>query len=293
MENNQDKSKKSFASAWKKVGDFGKKAAEETKKFVDQTKENIHEKRAQKYTAVTLSEFHKEDFAVPSIIKIEDDSANREFITDEEALGWIEIHKEIPTLHIYSSFVEKCDIVFVPVAQRDNVYCKDNFDSKKYINHNQFFGKATEEKLAELSNIAYYLGAKSCSVEILESEIQSDSYKAQLAIKGSKPTKAESKNSVGNKKSGKRISYFEGHDEPQIPQLKWFVHDDNIKSLIEMRCKKAIKSTSLELSGSSCASMSRSMACAIDAILNVSGTFSMEKQAIKELSNSLLYEIEF
>ena len=68
MENNQDKSKKSFASAWKKVGDFGKKAAEETKKFVDQTKENIHEKRAQKYTAVTLSEFHKEDFAVPSII---------------------------------------------------------------------------------------------------------------------------------------------------------------------------------------------------------------------------------
>ena len=293
MDKNQEKTKKSFSNAWRKVGDFSKKAAEETKKFVDQTKENIHEKRAQKYTAVTLSEFQKEDFKIPTIIKIEEDSANREFITDTEALGWIESHKDIPTLHIYSSFVEKCDIIFVPLAQRDNVYCQDNFDTSKYINHNQFFGKATEEKLAELSNISYYLGAKRCSVEILEAEIQSDSYKAQLSIKGSRPAKTESQNAVTNKKSGKRVSVFEGHDNPQVPELKWFAHDDNIKSLIEMRCKKAVKSTSLELSGSSCASMSRSMACAVDAILNVSGTFSMEKQAVKELSDRLIFEIEF
>ena len=31
MDKNQDKTKNSFSNAWKKVGDFGKKAAEETK----------------------------------------------------------------------------------------------------------------------------------------------------------------------------------------------------------------------------------------------------------------------
>lgn len=293
MDKNQDKTKNSFSNAWKKVGDFGKKAAEETKRFVEQTKENIHEKKAQRYTAIFLSELENDDFKIPSIIKIEDDSANREFITDTEALGWIEIHKEIPTLHIYTSFVEKCGLVFVPVAQRDNVYCRDNFDFKKYINHNQFFGKATEEKLAELSNIAYYLGAKSCSVEIFEAEVQSDSYKMQMTLKGAKPTNAESHNATTNKKSGKRISHFEGHDEPKAPRLKWFAHDDNIKSLIDMRCNKAVKSTTLELSGASCASMSRSVACAIDDILNISGNLSMEKQVTKELSDRLVFEVEF
>ena len=289
MEKNQEKTKQSFLNAWKKMGDFGKKAAEETKKIVDQTKENIHEKKAKKYTVVTLSDFEKEDFKIPSIIKIEDNSANREFIEDAEAMGWIELHKEVPAFHIYSSFVEKCGLVFIPVPQKDNVYCQDNFNSKKYINSNQVFGKATEEKLAELSNIAYCLGAKSCSAEILEMEKQTDSYKTQVM----KPAGVGSQNSIANKKSGKRISYFEGHDEPTMPQLKWFAHDENIKNLIEIRCNKAIKSTVLELTGSSCASMSHSVACALDEILGSGGKVSIEKQAKKELNDSLLFEIEF
>ena len=130
-------------------------------------------------------------------------------------------------------------------------------------------------------------------MEILEAEIQSDSYKMQATLKGSKPTSAESHTAIANQKSGKRISRFEGHNEPKVPQLKWFAHDDNIKSLIEMRCTKAVKSTSLELSGSSCASMSRSIACAIDDILNISGNLSMERQVTKELSDRLVFEIEF
>ena len=289
MEKKTEKTKQSFANAWKKVGDFGRKAAEETKKFVDQTKENIHEKKAKRYTVVTLSDFEKEDFKIPSIIKIEDDSVNREFIGDAEAMGWIESHKEVPAFHIYSSFVEKCGLVFIPVPQRDNVYCQDNFSSIKYINSNQVFGKATEEKLAELSNIAYCLGAKSCSIEILETQEQTDFSKMQMM----KSAETESQKTIANKKSGKRVSYFEGDDEPKTPPLKWFAHDENIKNLIEMRCNKAIKSTVLELNSSSCASMSRSIACAIDDILSIDGKISMEKQATKELNDSLLFEIEF
>ena len=292
MENKQGKSKETFANAWKKAADFGKKAVDNTKKFMDQTKENIHEQQAKKYIVVTQKEFKLKSFQIPSIIRIEDDLSNRNFVEDPEAIGWIELHKEVQVLHLYSAFVKKCGIVFVPLVQRDNVYCQDNFDSKKYINANQVFGKATEEKLAELNSIAYSLGAKSCSIEIIEAKTEGNS--RQIKLQTSETTSSMSiGNGNANKKSGKTISCFEGHDTPVRPTLKWFAHDDNIKGLIEMRFNKAIKSNILELKGSSSASMSTSIACAIDDILKVKGNLSMEKQAIKEHSDILIFEIQF
>ena len=93
--------------------------------------------------------------------------------------------------------------------------------------------------------------------------------------------------------SGKTATSFEGHDDPKYPTLKWFAHDDNIGWLIEARMKKAIKNSILELKGATSATMTKSIACALDDILKIKGNISMEKQAIKEYSNSLIYEIEF
>ena len=300
MDNNQEnknakkeQAKEGFSNAWKKAAEFGKKAADGTKKFVDQTKESIHEQKAKKYAAVTAKEFKLKSFKIPSIIMIEDESANREYIEDSDAVGWIEIHKEIPVLHMYASYVKKCGITFIPVPQKDNVYSQDNFDDKKYLNVNQVFGKATEEKLAELNNIAFCLGAKSCSIEIVEEESDFESKQFQGMLKGKTPITSENTMANTSKQSGKNMSNFKGHDDPQIPELKWFAHDDNIKLLIEMRMKKAIQSNLLELKGSNSATMSKSIACAIDAIVKVSGTLSMEKQVQKEYSNKLLFEIEF
>ena len=300
MDNNQEnknakkeQTKEGFSNAWKKATELGKKTADNTKKFVDQTKENIHKQKAKRYTIITAKEFKSKNFQMPSVISIEDNSANREYVEVSDAIGWIEIHKDIPVLHMYNSFIKKCGIVFVPVAQKDNVYCQDNFDNKKYINVNQVFGKATEEKLAELNNIAFCLGAKSCSIEIVEEENEIESKQIQVKLKGMTPTTAGSNMSNASKQSGKNVSNFKGHDEPQIPELKWFAHDDNIKLLIEMRLKKAIQTNTLELKGSNSATMSKSIACAIDAIIKVSGSLSMEKQVQKEYSNKLLFEIEF
>jgi hypothetical protein len=295
MDNNQEKTKQSFSNAWKKAAELGKKAADNTKKFVDQTKENIHEQKAKRYKPITAKEFKLKSFKMPIIIMIEDDSANREYVEADDAIAWIEVHKEIPVLHMYNSFVKKSGIAFIPVPQRDNVYCQDNFEIKKYINVNQVFGKATEEKLAELNNIAFCLGAKSCSIEIIEEESEVESKKVQVkgSGKSGEATKVEINNSNASKQSGKNVSNFKGHDNPQMPVLKWFAHDDNVKLLIDMRLKKAIQSNVLELKGSNFATMSKSIACAIDAIIKVSGSLSMEKQVQKEHSNKLLFEIEF
>ena len=292
MDNNQNKAKSMFSNAFKKVGDFGKKTVESAKSFAEQTQKNIHDQQAKKYISVTKEEFNDEDFQIPSIIKITDDSANREFVESEDAIGWIEQHKDVPVLHMYNSFAQNCGLTFVPLAQKDDVYCVDKFNTNIYINANQVFGKATKEKLAELSNIAYVLGAKSCSVEILEAEGEIDSGNAKIGIKGI-GIAAEENNASSNKQSGKNRSNFEGHDNPQEPELKWFAHEDNIRWLIEMRCKRAIKSNVLELKGSSTKTISRSVACAMDDLLGAKGNSSMEKQAMKEYSNILVFEIEF
>jgi hypothetical protein len=289
MNDNQEKKKDGFANAWKKATEFGKKTVDGAKSFAEQTRKNIHDQQAKKYTSVTVKEFKSKGFEMPKVIEIVDDSANREFIVDKDAIGWIEEHREVEVLHMYSSFVKKCGITFIPVPQEDNVYCADNFTSDKYINSNQVFGRATEEKLAELRNLAFCLGAKSCSIEIVESDVAVNSAAMGLGKIGS----AESASKNSNMQSGKNITEFEGHDNPKVPELKWFAHDVNIKSLIEMRLARAIKSNNLSLSGATCSTMSRKMACAIDSIINIKGKLSMEKETAKEHSNVLVFEIEF
>lgn len=288
-----EKAKEAFSNFWKKTSDIGKKAAEGAKVFAEQTKKNIHDVQAKKYIPVTAKDFKSKTFRLPNIIQIVDDSANRNFITCDGAIGWIEKHEDIDVLHMYSAFVKKCQIEFIPIPQRDNVFCEDNFDSYKFINCNQVFAKATEEKLAELEHIAYCLGAKSCSVEVVETDCKvntkSMSVKAGISVDSS----LYSKNN--NMQSGKTMSYFEGNNVPQKPTLKWFAHDENIKRLIEMRCadSNSIKSKVMELKGSSSATMSKKIACAIDHVQNIKGGVSMENQSIKEHSNILIYEIEF
>ena len=160
--------KKGFSSFWSKASNVGKKAVEGAKNFAEQTKNNIHEAQAKKYTAVSAKEFKNKNFELPSIIEIVENSANQEFIDHNESIGWIEMHKEVAVLHMYIDFVKKSNLRFVPVPQCDNVYFADHFEDDKFINTNNVFGKATEEKLAELEHIANYLGAKSCSIEIVE-----------------------------------------------------------------------------------------------------------------------------
>ena len=282
-----------FSNAWKKAAEFGKKAADETKKFANQTKANIHEQKAKKYTAVTDKEYKAKDFCVPQIVIIEEDTANREFVEEENAIGWIEVHKEAPALHMYSSFVKKCGITFIPSAQVKNVYCRDNFDAKKYVDANLVFGRATEEKLAELNHIAYSLGAKRCSIEILEEDGTSELMQAQLQLAKTQPTKISSSSHTRKSQSGKMVTDFVAHDSPKMPTLKWYAHDTNITNLIEMRCNKAIKSNVLELCGSATATMSKSLACSLDAIIGVKGGLSMEKQSQKEHNTRLVFEVEF
>ena len=293
------KGKEFLSNVWTKTVNISKKAADGvqqgTRNLVEQAKKSLHEKKMKKYKPLFPETFKNENFCIPNVIAIVDDAVRRDIEVCEGAIGWIDKVNDVEILYLYDEWVEQSGIQFVPVWKCDNVYCVDNFDRNRYINSNCVFGKATEEKLAELENVAYSLGAKCCSVEITETnrEVVDQNAKIKVKTHNSEEFVLSAKNS--NKHSCKTVSNFEGHNSPKKPDLKWFLHDDNVKGLIEKRCNDiySIKSKILELSGACCTTMTRKTACAIDKILKISGSISMEQQAVKEHSSMLIFEVEF
>ncbi|MBQ8429884.1 MAG: hypothetical protein IJX30_07310 [Clostridia bacterium] len=308
VEENTEQGKKTnfFSNVWKKTVDISKKTAEtvqkKTKSIAEKNKENQYKKRMERYNPLFPEQFKSENFHLPNIIKIVDDAVRKDIDVCEGAIGWLERVKEIEILYLYDEWVEQSGIEFVPFWKCDHIYCVDNFNRNRYINANSIFSKSTEEKLAELENIAYCLGAKFCSIEIIESDKEVGKQtiigKLKSGVKGveasSNTSSMQEREAVSSQK-GKTVSTFVGHNNPKRPQLKWFAHDDNIKGLIEKRCNdiQSIESKTLELSGASFITMNKNMACAIDVLSKVKGDTTMQQQSMKESSSTLIFKVEF
>ncbi|MBR2070043.1 MAG: hypothetical protein IJ981_01315 [Clostridia bacterium] len=278
------------------------KTAEEVKKgvklFSEQTKKTIIEQRVKKYNPLFKEKFKSKEFKLPNIIEIVDDAVRRDIDVCEGAIGWTDKINGVEVLHLYDEFIKESKITFVPFDKCDAVYCVDSFSKNRFINVNNIFELTTNEKLAELEHIAYCLGAKTCSIEILESNEQAAGTTTKVSVKGSYPAgniEANASTKNMNKNAGKNISYFEGNAMPKMPTLKWFGYDDNIKGLIDMRCSgnNTIKSKVLELSCSSSATMSQKTAIAIDKMIKTKAGMSMEAKSIREHSSRLVFEVQF
>lgn len=302
MENNNGKFASQVTNLMNKATGIGKKAASDistsAKNLSEYTKKAIEEQRKKKYNPLFSEEYFRNDYRIPKVIEIVDASIRSNIDVCEGAIGWTDRVNDMEVLHIYDSFVEDCCLTFVPFPKCNAIYCIDNFDKSMYVSIESIFERSTNERIAELEHIAYSLGAKSCSVEIIESNSQSNYAKVGSSLKYDSISEKEevslsTKNKTENR--GAIVSYFEGNDSPAEPKLKWFQYDDNIRNLISMRCNisNSIKSKVLELKGSASATMSQKTACAIDTLLSIKGNMSYEKQAIKEHSSKLIFAIEF
>ena len=304
MDNNQNKKNKTeiFSNIWNKASDIGKKAADGIQKgaktLSEESKKNAYERKVRKYNPLFKEDFESSNFKLPNVIEIVDDAVRRDIDVCEGAIGWTDKVNDVEILHLYDEWIAESKINFIPFAKCDAVYCVDAFDRSRFINSESIFERMTNEKLAELENIAFCLGAKSCAIEIVEASAQQKSSNLKIGLKYSGAGgNAEQGSSSGykNKQSGKNISYFDGNSIPKRPSLKWFAFDDNIKGLIEMRCSgdNSIKSKVLELNCSSAATMSQKTACAVDKILKIKASISMESKSIEEHNRKLIFEIEF
>lgn len=306
------KGKDVLTKALQKTSDVGKKAAENVQKGVqditEKARNDSYLRRLKKYNPLFPYIYQSEEFNIPNMIVIVDDAVRRGIDVCEGAMGWIDNANGMEIMCLYDEAVKISKIKFIPTVTCDAVYYVDSFDRTRFIRTDCIFSKAHEEKLAELQNIAYSLGAKTCTIEISESntEISVNKKKAKLGAKVDKFKTSTTENmeqllsqESTNLRSGKIIAKFDGSDNPKRPSLKWFAHDENIKKLIEMRCKNtnSLKSQVLELSGASSATMSQKTAYAIDgAISKIGGgkiSSDMENRAKREHQSTLIFSVEF
>lgn len=300
---------KSLVNVWDKASDIGKKVAVGAQKgakvLADKTKSALYASQMKKYNPLFPKQYQSKDFHLPNMIVIVDDAVRKNISVCEGAVGWLNSDAGMEVLYLYDEWIKESGIQFIPAVNCDSAYYVDQFDRNRYIRVDCIFSKAHEEKIAELEHIAYLLGAKSCSIEMVEavSEIAITNKKQEFHSKadGDKITENFEKNfhrAISNQRSGRKITEFQGHSIPARPTLKWFANDDTIARLIEMRCSdvNSIHSTTLELAGSSSATLSQSQATAIDSVINKINSqvsSSMQTQANKEYSSKLIYVIEF
>lgn len=245
MKKNEEKSENKFtmSNLIHKASDVGKKAVENiqssAKAISERNKASNLNKRIERYNPLFSDEYNSESFKIPNVIAIVDDAIRRDIDVCEGAIGWREKVNDIEILYLYDEWIKESKLQFVPVAKCDDVYCVDPFDRTKFIKSDYIFKKTNDDKLAELKNVAYCLGAKRCSIEIVDEE--RDNISLATALK-SRIGGAEFSNNEASthKQLSKITAYFNGDNEPSRPNLKWFAYDENIKNLIEMRCSQKI-----------------------------------------------------
>lgn len=308
------KGKETLTKALQKTSEAGKKAVTDiqrgAKDFSEKAKNDNYLRRMKKYNPLFPETYQSETFNIPNMIMIRDDAERRGIDVCEGAIGWIDNANGMEVLCLYDEAVKMSGIQFVPTVTCDAIYYVDSFDRNRFIRTDCIFSKAHEERLAELQNIANLLGAKKCSIEISETIIESNKENKSTSlnqsaiikganIKANEEAKIFKMNEKVNQSSGKIIAEFNGSDKPERPKLKWFAQDDNIKRLIEARCNgnNAIKSQTLELLGSTSATMAQEAAYKMDvAISKMAGTKGkgeMEAKATKEHQSKLFFTVEF
>lgn len=331
MKNNEEKQsgKEIMSNIFSKASDIGKKVADNVQKgtqvLAEKAKVSHHDYKMKKYNPLFPKEFKSKEFHLPNIIQIIDDATIRDIDVCQGAMGWRKKVNGTEVLFLCDESVKASGISFVPAVTCDAIYYVDNFDRNRYIKTDCIFSKAHEERMAELEHIAFSLGAKKFTAEIVETErvketntkkssgktninadfiVSNQSISTESTQTHSLTNETHQQNNV--QMSGKTCAVFEGSDNPQRPNLKWFMHDETIKGLIEMRCsqKNSIKSKELKLEGTASATMSRTTACNLDGVLTAicdsskakqigfSNT-SMEQQATREHSSKLIYTVEF
>ena len=211
---------------------------------------------------------------------------------------------------MYDEFVNECGLQFVPKVECNDIYYVDPHDRKRFIQIDEIFEQAQKEKIAELENIAYCLGAKICTIEIETSKMQHDKKQVKaerkqsikennIEVNGEKSINTTLQSDSSLKYKGKNVTRFKGNDEITTPKLKWFAYDDNMKNLIEFRCNggNAVEEKTLILKGASSATMSKTAAASIDTAVSEFSlskqSYDMEANFIKESSKTFIYHLKF
>lgn len=257
------------------------------------------------FNPVFPDEYKADDYDLPNMIVIVDGDQRKGIDVCNGAIGWLEKAEGMEILRLYEEAVEFSGLCFFPCVKTNAAYYIDPFDKKRFIDLDSYNEVIQKEKITELKNIAYSLGANECYLEAFE--------------ENRSRVHAERSAAVDVKSAGERVSgsfdqdcqseslrkkmlvfkqQFEGSENPRRPELTWFKNDSEILSLIESRCSQEnrIKEYSVQLSSASSSAMSVTNAAKIDSALKgmrIEMAASFKDEINQESQKSLVYHIKF
>ena len=305
--------KKAIKSRIKKTGEaIGNKAtvlAGTVRSTTTDLADNLRNKnlatKKKKLNPLFPEEYRSAEFHLPNLIVIVDDAVRRDEALCDGAIGWRSVTQEVEILYLYDEFINESGLEFIPEAVCDAAYYVDPHNRKKFIRIDFLFEWSQQEKLAELSNIAYCLGADRYSVMLTDkrskevsefADFEANAEKDGVRIKASR-NRNNTKSSGTKSKSLASVEFTETRD-PVKPELCWFRNDRYIQELIRQRCEQHIRmnNVDIELSGTEYVTMSQCTCVKVDAAIakiGLKGKAEMRSGSKEEQSHVMVFHLEF
>lgn len=230
------------------------------------------------------------------------DKAHEESEVCKGAIGHYETKtKGLKVLFIYKDYIDRFNLNFYPNNNTGFYYIFPT-QNNTFIQLDQYFLTVKDEKVAELHDIAYKIGAKKFTIKYMEETKQLISkeydFNAKGKVKGVKGT-ANAKSKQKDKEYALLSIEDEGkfHNSNRIrPNLFYFKDNKKITTLIEAALNNHAESEHFKIEFNSSSSMSKDMAAKIDVTLKkygASGNASMSSEYEKQTRTLFDFNVEF
>ena len=280
-------------------------AADIAKDVVDKVKEANQKAQLKKYNPLFWEDYTDPEFDCPNLVVIADDVERKDIEVCQGAIGWRSTENGVEVLHLYDTMVDSSGLTFIPAPVCDAAYYINSHQKNTFINIEELYETVQQQKLAELSRVAYCLGARYYSIEIVEEEkattkqigkggttAKAKKAKAEISAESSDQTV------VKNIRKAFRQEEFTKTRTPVVPALNWYKEDHNILGLIDAVCNGdgSMKKSDIQLECSKTAVMAKAMAGKIDVAVKKMGaglSASLKEEAESEYASKIIFHLEF
>lgn len=262
----------------KTVKDTSDKASKIAVKMAKSAKNNYDELKYDLEKATFRPVFQEDcrssEFKFPDIINIVEEDKHANSIACEGAIGYLPKVSKSYVFELLKDNINCLNLKFIPNS-KGHVYIVNPYDCYSYINLNDYFEFLKKQRIAELFEIAYKLGAKHVVINLREQNKKYVSNEKSIEGKYNKKimrAKAEAFYSLedSNIIDMKYERIFEGSDKPERPNLKFYAGDPDVSSLVEsvLDTKHKMYSASCMIKYETSSDIDISFAAELDLILD-------------------------
>lgn len=284
------------------------------KAVVDVAQKGIEDLNEFIYKPVFPDEYNSPDYKILKMIVIKDEASRKGIDVCKGAIGWADKIGELEALCMYDDWAKTCGLSFMPTLTLDTAYYVHPFDSSKYVRVEDYITTMKKDMNAELADVAYCLGAKSCKIERTEKKSRSFHVKGHNKNSGSAPLLVDGVPVQASLEDKEKASFeytdgsewhesfqqtFAGEAKASAPELRWYKDDSSINQLIKTRCSEGMnvsKTYRYEITNTYSSCVGMGLAKKLDgalAAIKIGQKGKLQSDLKKDSKMEYVYEVNF